>query len=154
MRSARSGRRANLKALNPTTFAPPRMLACACLLKPPTRLEGHGRGMGLEGGSPPAQCRTQTFPPRGKSAENVWQPPLSRNRAPPHRRHGFAATKMRASCFASTLPQDLSAQLMFELCGFSDAGLSHSPGFEFCAGRCGARAARRRGCRASASQDA
>ena len=95
-----------------------------------------------------------TFPPRGKSAENRWQSRFSRNRAPPHRRHGFAARKIHAIRFATSLPQDLSAQLMFELAGFGRRGLSRSLGLEFCVDRCGARAVRRRGCRASASRDA
>ena len=59
--------------------------------------------------------RGSTFPPRGKSAANRWRPRFSRNRAPPHRRHRFAATKICASCFATSLPQDSSAQLMFDL---------------------------------------
>jgi hypothetical protein len=101
-----------------------------------------------------AAGRGRTFPPRGKFAEFFWRLRFSRDRAPPHRRHRFAATKICASCFASSLPQDSSAQLMFELAGFGRRGLSRSLGLEFCVGRCGARAARRRGCRTSACQDA
>jgi hypothetical protein len=52
------------------------------------------------------------------------------------------------------LPQDLSAQLMFELARFGRRGLSRSLRLEFCVDRCGARAARRFGCCTSASQDA
>jgi hypothetical protein len=68
----------------------------------------------------------RTFPPRGKSAENPWQSRFSPTRAPPHRRHRFAATKICASCFATSLPQDLSAELMLESGGFGRRGLSRS----------------------------
>jgi hypothetical protein len=43
---------------------------------------------------------------------------------------------------------------MFGLCGFGNAGLSRSRGFEFCVVVGGRRASRRPGCRTSASQDA
>jgi hypothetical protein len=79
---------------------------------------------------------------------------FSPTRAPPHLRHRFAATKICATRFASSLPQDLSSQLMFEQAGFGRHALSRSFGSEFCADRFGARAARHLGCRASASRDA
>src|SRR5438270_675205 len=62
-----------------------------------------------------ASSSSRTLPPRGKSAENFWRARFLRNRALPHRRHRFVATKICATCFASSLPQDLSVQLMFEL---------------------------------------
>jgi hypothetical protein len=71
----------------------------------------------------------QTFPPRGKSAANPWRPRFSPTRGPPHRRHGFAATKIRATRFASSLPQDLSSQLMFDLGEIPAARLKPFPWF-------------------------
>jgi hypothetical protein len=56
-----------------------------------------------------------------------------------------------AICFAFSLPQDSSAQLMFDLAGFGGRGLSRSLRFEFRVDRRGSRA-RRRACRTSASQ--
>jgi hypothetical protein len=93
-------------------------------------------------------------PSRGKFAENFWRSRFSWDRAPPHCRHGFAATKICEICFASSLPQDFSAQLMFDPAGFGERGLSCSLCFEFCAGLRGGRAARRLTCRASAYRDA
>jgi hypothetical protein len=57
----------------------------------------------------------------GKFFANRWRSPFSRNRAPPHCRHGFAARENCAICFATSLPQESSAQLMFDLAGFGDA---------------------------------
>jgi hypothetical protein len=76
---------------------------------------------------------------------------FSQDRAPPHRRHGFAATKIRAIRFAASLPQDLSPQLMFELAGFGRRGLSRSLDLEFLRPTRGSRATHRRACGASAS---
>jgi hypothetical protein len=73
--------------------------------------------------------RARTFPQRGKSAENVWRPHFLRDRALPHRRHRFAATKICASCFAASLPQDLSAQVMFDLGKIPAARLKPFPWF-------------------------
>jgi hypothetical protein len=95
-------------------------------------------------GVPPTKCRIvrrRTLPPRGKSAENPWHSHFSRNRAPPHRRHRFAARKICATRFASSLPQDSSVQLMFEPGGFGRRSLSRSLRLEFCAA--GAALARR-----------
>jgi hypothetical protein len=128
---------------------------CACSACRQARLDCHEVHRKVV--FPPAGYRTvraRAFPPRGKSAENRWRLPFAQNRAPPHLRHGFAATKICATRFASSFPQDSPAQLMFELARFSRPGLSRSLRFEFCADPCGARAARRRGCRTSASQDA
>jgi hypothetical protein len=60
-----------------------------------------------------------------------------RNRALPHRRHRFAATKICTSCFAASLPQDSSAQLMFDLGEIPAARLSRSFDLGFGADQCG-----------------
>jgi hypothetical protein len=87
-------------------------------------------------GCPPGPIlRPRTFPPRGKSAVNPWRSRFSRNRAPPHRRHRFAATKICAIRFATSLPQDSSAQVMFELGEIPTGGLSRSLRLEFCVDR-------------------
>jgi hypothetical protein len=147
----------NVATINPPQSSPgPLPLPAHAPPKPPSAAVGDMK-QDRKVASPPTKChivRGRTFPPRGKSAENRWRSRFSQNRALPHRRHGLAATKIRATRFASSLPQDLSAQLMFDLAKFRGRGLSRSLGLEFSVDRRGARAARRRGCRTSACQDA
>jgi hypothetical protein len=67
---------------------------------------------------PPAKYRThrrRTFPPRGKSVENFWRPHFSRNRAPPHRRHRFAARKFAQAALPQRCRKTRQRELMFEL---------------------------------------